>query len=90
VSEILRRAAVAFEGDPGRMAAALAAYRTQTGMDEAALAAWLGVDLDRLHGLALCARPARASSPRPEEIVPLAAFVGCDPDRLAALLRAVL
>ena len=89
MSELLRRAAVAYEADPSRMAAALAAFRTQTGVDDVALAAWLGMDVDRLHGLALCPRPAHASPPRASDVAALAAFVGCNRDRLSELLTAL-
>jgi hypothetical protein len=89
MSDLIRRVAVAFEADPSRMAAALAAYRAQTGMDEAALAAWLGMDRDHLHGLALCPRPAHASPPRAADVAALAAFIGCDRDRLGELLTAL-
>jgi hypothetical protein len=89
MSDFLRRAVVAFAADPSRMAAALVAYRAQTGMDEVALAAWLGMDVDRLHTLALCPRPAHASPPRAADVAALAAFVGCERDRLTELLTAL-
>jgi hypothetical protein len=89
MSDFLRRAVVAYEADPSRMAAALAAHRAQTGLDGVALAAWLGMDVDRLHLLALCPRPAHASPPRAADVAALAAFVGCDRDRLTELLTTV-
>lgn len=89
MSDLLRRTAVAYEADPSRMAAALAAFRTQTGMDGFALAAWLGMGVDRLHGIALRPRPAHASPPRAADVAALAAFVGCDRGRLGELLTAL-
>ena len=45
---IVRRAATALEEEPSVLAAALAAYRHRHGLDEAALAAWLGLPPERL------------------------------------------
>jgi hypothetical protein len=83
-SPLLARAARAAERESDRMAAALAGYRRRHLLSEAGLAARLGCSLLQLHGLALCRRPAVAA-----EVAALAAYIGCDAERLAALLDEV-
>ena len=85
---IVRRAAAALEGEPSVLASALAAYRHRHGLDEAALAAWLGLAPERLPALALCHRPDPAAPHCPEMVAGIAQYVGCDVARLTALLRA--
>jgi hypothetical protein len=87
VSELLRRAAQAFEKDNGYIASALAAYRHKAGMNEDALARFLACSPVRLNALALCRRPDPAASDFREAVSAIAAFIGCDADRLEALLR---
>jgi hypothetical protein len=73
--------------DPAFLAWALARFRAAEGLDQAALAAWLGVAPDRLPRLALCLRPrAEAFGADCDD---LAARFGADPARLADLLRRV-
>lgn len=84
-SPLLARAARAAEGQPDQMAGALASYRRRHLLSEAGLAARLGCSLLELHGLALCRRPPAASS----DVAALAAYIGCDAERLAALLHEV-
>ncbi len=87
MSELLRRAAHAFETDDGSIASALAAYRRKAGMDEDALARFLSCSPVRLNALALCRRPDPEAPNFRETISAIAAFIGCDADPLAALLR---
>ncbi len=85
---ILDRGARHFASDPRVVAAALTSYRARTGLDEAGLAAWLGLSSERLHGLALCTAPDLTSPHAIEEIASLAAYIGCDAARLHTLLMA--
>ena len=54
---ILARAARHLVDDPHLIAAALATHQAREEVDEAAVADWLGISVERLHGLALCTRP---------------------------------
>ena len=85
---ILARGARHFAADRRVVAAALTAYGAHTGLDEAALAAWLGLSVERLHGLALCTAPNLTSPHAADEVAVLARYVGCDADRLRNLLDA--
>jgi hypothetical protein len=85
---LLVRAARALASDVALIGVALARYRALTGWDEAALAAWLGVDGTMLDGLALCARPDRASPSFHADVAAIAQATGCSRDRLLALLIA--
>lgn len=87
LSELLRRAAQAFEHEQGFIASALAAYRRKTGMDTDALARFLSCSPVRLNALALCRRPDPSAPDFHQVVSALAAFIGCDVDRLAVLLR---
>lgn len=69
--------------DPWFLGHALARVRGQRGWDDAALAAALGLDPERLPQLALCRRPAAGETATIERI---AAYVGCDAGALAAML----
>ena len=85
---ILGRGARHFASDPRVVAAALTSYRARTGLDEAGLAAWLGLSIERLHGLALCTAPDPTSPHLAAAVAALAAFIGCDAARLHTLLAA--
>ncbi|MFN8559122.1 MAG: hypothetical protein U0531_17880 [Dehalococcoidia bacterium] len=84
--DLPRRAARSLEGDPRLIASALAAYRRAAGMEEETLAAWLGTTPARLPKLALCPRPTGPPGAVEAETRRIAAYAGCDPDRLARLL----
>ncbi len=86
-SPLLRRAAGAAARHPFLVAAALAAYRHRHALAEATLAAWLDCTVVQLHGLALCRRPRPTTPTFATEVQALAAFIGCDAARLAALLQ---
>ena len=83
---IVRRAAAALEGEPSVLASALAAYRHRHGLDETALAAWLGLAPERLPALALCHRPDPTAPQFAVVVAGIAQYVGCDTARLTALL----
>src|SRR3712207_2038561 len=85
-SEVVRRAALALEGNPYVLASTLAMYRRQHGLDETALAAWLGLSPEQLLALALCRRPDPADPRFPARLASLAEHVGCGVGTLAALL----
>ena len=86
-SRLLAEAARGAETQPCLVAPMLAAYRRRHGLDDAQLAAYLGCSVPALHGLALCHQPARAAPSSTAEVRRLAAYVGCNADRLAAVLR---
>ena len=79
---ILARAVRHLAIDPQVVAAALTAYRARMGIGEAALAAWLGTSVERLHGLALCARPDPADPRYTAEVEAIARYIGGDTNRL--------
>jgi len=85
---ILSRAARELAQNPQVIAAALARHQAQQGLDDAALAAWLGVSVARLHGLALCRRRARHDPLSPAEVAAIARYIGWDPPRLHTILAA--
>jgi hypothetical protein len=87
LSELLRRAARAFEWEDGHIGAALAAFRRKAGMDEDELARFLACSPVRLNALALCRRPDPAAPDFGQAVSAIAAFIGCDAARLEALLR---
>lgn len=72
---ILAKAAERAESDPFYLASAFKAWREANATD---LAAHLGISTDRLPRLALCKRPRDRA-----EVAQLAAWGGCDVDRLA-------
>ncbi len=84
---IIDRAARALKNDPGVMASALATYRHRTGMSTGVLETWLGMAPSCLWRLALCTRPDPASPTFATEVMDLAAYVRCAPERLRRLLE---
>ena len=86
-SRLLEQAARWAETEPCLVAAALAAYRRRHNLDDERLAAYLGCSVAVLHGLALCHRPSRAAPGAAAEVRRLAAYVRCNPDRLATVLQ---
>ena len=86
-SQLLARAAQVAEHNPLVLAPTLAAYRQRHGVDERMLAAHLGCPLPAVHGLALCAQPSPDTSTFTTDVQRLAAYVGCDAERLLTLLR---
>ena len=85
---LLRRAAHRAERHWFLMGHALAEYRRQQRMDDAALADWLGCTVQRLYGLALCRRPLPGAAHSQADVEALAGYIRCDPGRLSALLQA--
>ena len=83
---ILARGARHLAHDPRVIAAALTAHKARTGLDDTALAAWLGISTERLHGLALCLRPDPCDPFYAAELDALARYIGCDANRLHAVL----
>ena len=83
---ILTRAARHLADDPHVIASALTAHQARSGMEEADLAGWLGISVERLHGLALCARPDPRGVLYAAEVDGIARYIGCDANRLHAIL----
>src|SRR5690349_2368943 len=87
MTDLLRRLADRVEGDPFFLAAPLAIFARTEGLDDAGLAAALGLAGDRLPELKLC-RPPR---PEPEhfwdDACRIAKHFGIDPAPLADALR---
>ena len=88
-NSVLARAAARAEGDPFFLAAALAAYRADAELDNAALAAELGCAESALPRLSLCRWPRGDSPMFREDVNRIAAYTGVNAARLARLLRAV-
>lgn len=85
---LMARAATRAESDPFFVAWALAVYRELAELDSAALAARLGCSVAALRRLALCRRPDGESAMFADEVTRIAEHTGCDPARLAQVLRA--
>jgi hypothetical protein len=84
---LFARATEAFQSDPDLVASHLAAARHASGLDEPALAAWLGLpSVEALHGLALCRRPDPSSPAFVGDLQALARYTSCDAARLRQLL----
>ena len=77
------------EVQPFFMADALASFRALEGLDDAALAAWLGCPLEALPHIALCRRPDPASPRFRAEVEQIAAHTGAGALALVRLLRRV-
>jgi hypothetical protein len=87
---LFAHAAAAHRADSRVVASCLTDYCAAHRMDEATLAAWLGLpSVEALHGLALCARPNPTSPSFEGELTALAAYTGCDAARLRRLLIAL-
>lgn len=69
------------------MASALASYQGLHRLDDAGLAAWLGLPESALADLALCLRPAASSPSFRADVERIAVHVGASGQRLAKLLR---
>ena len=83
---ILARAARQLVDDPHVIAAALATHQAREEVEEAAVADWLGISVERLHGLALCTRPDPHDPFYVAEVDAIARYIGCDANRLHAIL----
>ena len=75
------------ESDMTFVGYALAVHRRRTGLDHAALAAWLRCEPEFLTSLAVCRRPSVAAPTFQADVQRLATVAACDPERLEALLR---
>lgn len=84
---LARRLAERFEGNPDTLASVFARYREAEGIDEAGLAAYLGITPDLVPHIALCGRP--RVDLFPEDIATVADRFGIEPERLAVLVRHV-
>jgi hypothetical protein len=69
-----------------RVADALVSYERRHGLDDAALADWLGIDIHNLLELAVYRRPDPLAAEFPREVRRMAAATGCDVIRLVLLL----
>ena len=74
--------------DPLFVGSALAVYKMTRELDDVRLAAWLECSIDSLDRLALCRLPQREER-LCRDIEQIAAFGGCDADKLVALVREV-
>lgn len=86
MSGIIARAARDLETDPLCLAPALAAYRRRRDLDDGGLAGFLRCPADALYALALCRRPDRLAPGYAEAVAAIARYIGCDAERLAAVL----
>jgi hypothetical protein len=87
--DLLAHAARRARDQEGFLAGALAAYQEANGMDDAALAAFLGCAPEALPRLALCRRPAPDPARFRAGIQEIAAYTGAAIGPLARLLREV-
>ncbi|HSH83149.1 MAG TPA: hypothetical protein VLA19_31845 [Herpetosiphonaceae bacterium] len=83
----LLRAADRARSEPGFLGAVLVEYETRFGLDDTALAAQLGCEIEQLARLALC-RPPRADRFR-SDLELIASRIGLDPLPLARVLRLI-
>jgi hypothetical protein len=86
--DLLRRAAERAGHHPFYLASSLLAYARAERLDDAALAASLGCDLDTLPTLLLCRRPTGSGAVFRADVEAIAARFGIEAARLAALIRA--
>jgi hypothetical protein len=84
---LLAWAARRARGREAFVASALASYQELHQLDDAALAAWLGLPEPALADLALCLRPAADAPSFRADVERIAAHVGASRQRLAKLLR---
>lgn len=85
--DILHRFAQRARRDSFFLGAMLEAYQRCRDYDDEALAKHLGCDVPGLHRLASCRAPSPASRRFRSDVMSIAAYVGCDSDKLIALLR---
>jgi hypothetical protein len=85
----MARAVARFTADEFFVAWALERYRTAEGLEEEQLASFLECPPEHLARLAMCRRPLGGSPRFSQEVQAIAAYVGANPFRLAALLRRV-
>lgn len=85
--QLLVRAAERAAANPFFMASALTVYQVEHGLDDAALAAWLGCGVEQLPRLRLCRHPDADPGRFRAGVEQIAAYAGVSPFRLAALLR---
>jgi hypothetical protein len=76
--------------DPLFLGCAMADYQLTHDLDASGLAAWLGCSLGALSRLSLCRMPDDHSGRFTDDILKIARFASCNPDRLLQLLREVL
>lgn len=69
------------------LGAALTAFRKVRAWDESELAAFLACDIIGLYRLASCRSPSVNPQAFADDLRAIAAFAGCDPDRLAEIAR---
>ena len=88
-TELTTRALKRAQANPWTIAWALAHYRRQHHLREAALVAWLEVPPGHRAQLGLCCRPDVASPRFLPNVAAIAAVTGCNGERLAQLLAVV-
>lgn len=87
--DLLRRAANRASSMPFFFATVLTAFSAERGMDDDALASWLGCPRDQIHRLALCRRPDCDSMTFRHDVEHVASYVGANAVRLAEMVREV-
>ena len=85
---ILARAARQLVDDPHVIAAALATHQAREEVEEAAVADWLGISVERLNGLAFCTPPDPHDPFYLAEVDAVARYMGFAGKRLDPILAA--
>ncbi|HXG36823.1 MAG TPA: hypothetical protein VNL15_07625 [Dehalococcoidia bacterium] len=88
-SKVVRRALKRAAADPFFLGSALEAYRSLNGLDDTALADYLGCSTGDTIRLAFCRRPVTDAMTFRREVEQIAAYASVRADRLAQLLREV-
>jgi hypothetical protein len=83
----LKRFVERIRSDPFFLGSTLTEFQAARGWDERALATFLGCDIVGLYRLASCRAPALKDPVFAQEMRAIAAFGGCDADRLVQLVR---
>jgi hypothetical protein len=85
----LQRFAERIRNDQFFLAGTLIAYQQSRGWDDQSLAAFLECEASVLYRLAACRMPSTTPPRFQDEVRAIAAFSGCNPEKLAALIREV-
>ena len=83
----LQRFAERARKDPFFLAGTLTTYQQVRGWDDQSLATFLECKVSAIQRLAACRMPSATTPQFQDDVRAIAAFVGCSPERLAALIR---